>query len=680
MGNAASFHTLFARLLRYEALKGLKSAVASGELTLPEGLVNIECIPDRQCFRPAGVVPTAEAWHRDLSPVGDPLKHVRASPGDLILGGWINCNADHDQVFTCCPRTHHESARSEGDAGFVRAPRGDYPEKTVVIPPGHALYFVQDLLHTVTATKLAFDMRRMYIAARFTASDRPFIKGISEILRLGAIVPLKSGQMPPMYPKLWPVNWKDRLEAFSKRFPEDMLTNGVLNRYAPPRKPEYAYTEEEHARHRPQPLEFPVGEECRCGWTEDLGHCEECGATYCESCECLCELTTEVDSEGSASPAPELGDVEDPMEGEFPGLEREEFAQPTQEVVDLTLDEEEPTPDKSAEEEPAVESFRGTIPQDMRERLRGVYYLDRGAENDCDMRFGDYIRRVRAYTPEKPAEKTLLGEYVEYLEYLKAEQERRAPDNLRQLEEKEKAAEAEEIRAATLPSGKCPRVGRKQPPALVHAARKQYARDLGWLEKYRDTEDFRLPVLRRGRYEMLGLCGKKFTPLTYTQVNHFIAMVYFDDKYRLDLEGDIAEWSPADLMRECMDAWEEGESWRQYTPVNGVVYLNKPTGRGKESVQTCVENDVHLERMITQAQAAYQFKYPAGGETMQKAAHALHLIRGVSAKYPGLEVKLDALGGIVVKKPLKKKRPRHEETWPAEDEEVDPYTLPAAKK
>lgn len=34
-------------------------------------------------------------------------------------------------------------------------------------------------------------------------------------MRNQAVIPLKSGQIPPMYPTLWWTNWRDKLVEFS---------------------------------------------------------------------------------------------------------------------------------------------------------------------------------------------------------------------------------------------------------------------------------------------------------------------------------------------------------------------------------------------------------------------------------------------------------------------------------
>ena len=95
------------------------------------------------------------------------------------------------------------------------------------------------------------------------------IADIRRILCAGEVVPLKSGQMPPMYPKLWLVNWPDKLVALSGKFHAEYMKeqrtmrgkrlrnedNGavfqVLKRGAPAVAPKTPYSAEELALYEP---------------------------------------------------------------------------------------------------------------------------------------------------------------------------------------------------------------------------------------------------------------------------------------------------------------------------------------------------------------------------------------------------------------------------------------------
>ena len=206
----------------------------------------------------------------------------------------MNCNSAESQTFVCIPGSHvPESIGSDGSTGFGQLTKQEMKglkenQVSVTIPPGHGMYFIQDTIHCVHAKALPYDMRRVYLAIRITTSDCavPLISNIEEILVNGDVVPLKSGQIPPMYPKLWAVNWQDKLinfsEKFSKSHPEmvehrfiggkrlrerrDTPNEGeypIVKRYAPSVLPKMPYTEEEIALHLPHSINDALQEQDR---------------------------------------------------------------------------------------------------------------------------------------------------------------------------------------------------------------------------------------------------------------------------------------------------------------------------------------------------------------------------------------------------------------------------------
>jgi len=272
LGHSSSFHNSYVRKLRkfgYNILCDFLITYKSKQYNMK----NIEILPDRQCLRPKGLVPYKESWHRDLSPLNlsNTNQIVQANINDYILGGWINCNKDQDQFFKCVPGTHigefdsnsNSDSNENSDSkvnistsdslGFspVTKEQGKEFDKTSVtirIAPGHMLLFNQTLMHCVNATKLSYDMKRVYVGYRISnptdihssttntidvanAMPLPLIRDIEARLLSGAVVPLKSGQMPPMYPKLWLVNWPDKLISLSNAFPDthNMKETRVIN-------------------------------------------------------------------------------------------------------------------------------------------------------------------------------------------------------------------------------------------------------------------------------------------------------------------------------------------------------------------------------------------------------------------------------------------------------------------
>lgn len=279
LGNASSFHTPFVRRIRIEALEKLKEAIRNNFIVI-EPNSKVEIVPDRQTMRPTGMVPTAETWHRDMSPIklSKTNPYVVSKKEDIILGGWVNCNTEQSQHFVCVPGTHMKESNSGDKTGFQKVDKKSCKENqvTVEIPPGYGMFFIQSLVHCVNAKKLSFDMKRVYVSVRISSPDteEPMILDIVDRLRGGDIVPMKSGQLPPMYPRLWEVNWQDKLIAFSDKFDEKMKTKRmmkgkrlrnredtpdegeyfVLKRFAPSVEPIVPYLDDEIALYLPHNL------------------------------------------------------------------------------------------------------------------------------------------------------------------------------------------------------------------------------------------------------------------------------------------------------------------------------------------------------------------------------------------------------------------------------------------
>jgi hypothetical protein len=289
LGNASSFHTNFARKIRKKAYKAIITALASEKIQLPEGFEKVEIVPDRQSFRPAGVVPTAEAWHRDMTPLEFCGRNsvVKMCAEDMILGGWVNCNRDRTQTFACVPDSHNlQNGIRRGALGFHVISKSDHAEferdkVEIAIPPGYGMCFRQETVHTVYAKKLTFDLKRIYIAFRFSKEATvPLITDIVERFQTGAVLPLKSGQMPQMIPILWRVNWPDKWIELSKRFPDYMKeekellhkrlsrpdvpyqpgTHLVLSPVAPAVRPQKNYKPGEIALYLPHAIQDAVRE------------------------------------------------------------------------------------------------------------------------------------------------------------------------------------------------------------------------------------------------------------------------------------------------------------------------------------------------------------------------------------------------------------------------------------
>lgn len=276
LGNSASFHNPLVRRLRSE-LHALVRPLMT-ELSRLEGHeFKLEQLIDRMMYRPRGKVPSAETWHKDISPA--------AHSTDLIFGGWLNLD-DQPQVFSCIQRTHRivDPLLVPENTGFAKLSKdqskalANHPDALAYsVPPGSLLIFYERLTHEVRATKLQTDSYRMFTGWRLTCSDQPLYNNLNTVLEEQSVPFLKSGQLPPMYAKLHLVNWIDQLSEWSngvavvpecteqytprsgKRKGEEFtIVRRVMPSLKRARLPMYrAYTEEERALLHPSSLFFP---------------------------------------------------------------------------------------------------------------------------------------------------------------------------------------------------------------------------------------------------------------------------------------------------------------------------------------------------------------------------------------------------------------------------------------
>lgn len=207
LGNPSSFHhpgIVWLRQYIYERVLGRLQSVLGGRKSA--------CIIDRCLWRIPGESVTAEAFHRDTSLFTD--------DDDSIFGGWLSLAGV--QSFRCVPgshRTREGDLPREGFGVLSAGQKAHYRERTVTVdvPPGCVLVFYQNIVHTVSGGKAKEHVRRLFHGVQLTHSNRPVVRGLDKILAEQAVVPLKSGQVPPLYPKLWNVNWRDRRDEFCQR-------------------------------------------------------------------------------------------------------------------------------------------------------------------------------------------------------------------------------------------------------------------------------------------------------------------------------------------------------------------------------------------------------------------------------------------------------------------------------
>lgn len=217
LGNPASFHNPTVRLFRQWAMATLIPMFAK---LCPTRQWRLEQIHDRMMFRLPGDSASPESWHRDEAPT--------AKGSDKTFGGWINLD-EHPQYFSCIPGSH---TAVRGSKGFAKISKNEGKalndkRKLVKIPSGCILVFYEHILHEVMSKKLKYLSCRLFLGWRLTKDRQPLLAsrdGLRAQLAIQAVMPLKSGQKPPMYPTLSWTNWRTALETWSvNTFPDDLL-------------------------------------------------------------------------------------------------------------------------------------------------------------------------------------------------------------------------------------------------------------------------------------------------------------------------------------------------------------------------------------------------------------------------------------------------------------------------
>ena len=241
-GNPASFHNLFVRELRGKAAAALRELVLTPMMgnMLDSDLkktLRVTTMPDRMMNRAAMLTPTPEAWHRDVA-----ASFANVSPLAVVLGGWVN-TSNHDQYFSTVPGSHLGVRFADLERGFAepgsniesqlktltkkakKLVKGsdEYNElkeqmlepkaklrymrgilkahKTRTrIPPGHAISFPQYILHEIVANPVDHAIKRVFNGYTLDVLTDP-IWDLRERMKNQAVLPLGSGQEPPMYSK-----------------------------------------------------------------------------------------------------------------------------------------------------------------------------------------------------------------------------------------------------------------------------------------------------------------------------------------------------------------------------------------------------------------------------------------------------------------------------------------------
>ena len=220
LGNPSSFHNLFVRERRQHAMVAVLPLFR--EMAKGDGGLRLEQIVDRMLCRLPGQAATAESGHRDEA--------ENADEGDEIFGGWWNLD-ETPQHLSCVPGTH---LNVSGNRGFAKIKDKDEiaamkrRRVRVAVPPGHILVFSERIVHEVLAKKATAETHRIFLGWRLTRLDTPLIPGLEEMMHQRAVIPLKSGQTPPMYGQMHWTFLRDQIEEFSTQVRDEFKERRTL--------------------------------------------------------------------------------------------------------------------------------------------------------------------------------------------------------------------------------------------------------------------------------------------------------------------------------------------------------------------------------------------------------------------------------------------------------------------
>ena len=214
LATASSFHNDFVREMRL-VLYGHALLLFRALLQHPGfALQHADCLDmkleeliDRLQIRSTGVPASEKAWSKGVCPA--------ALPKDVTFSGWFNFS-QYPQKFPCRLRSH---------VSLIPVPDA---KALVDVPPGYMLVYFDGL--SVRKARGAA-MSRLFTGWRLTHCDEPLMGKdvLEEVLRSGAVVPLKSGNLPSMYASkaLQSENRADALETFSVTAIRDDLLEEV---------------------------------------------------------------------------------------------------------------------------------------------------------------------------------------------------------------------------------------------------------------------------------------------------------------------------------------------------------------------------------------------------------------------------------------------------------------------
>lgn len=241
LGNPSSLHNLTSGRLRLlmqnHAIEFFRAYMYK---YLSKGK-RLEQLVDRLSVRVKGTSTTKESWHRDVAPLKKDFQD------DLVFGGWVNLDTK-SQYFSCVPKTHHEKTKK---AGFVQEEKQDELEKKyrgvskkVECPPGHWIFFFQNIMHEVLAIKQKDNISlKQYFGWRITEDTEPLFPDNISKMKDHGLPQIPSGQTPWMYgPSHNQYHQSKLIEWSNKNFKKECLVEKtkktgekytVVNRFLP---------------------------------------------------------------------------------------------------------------------------------------------------------------------------------------------------------------------------------------------------------------------------------------------------------------------------------------------------------------------------------------------------------------------------------------------------------------
>lgn len=223
LGNPGSFHNTTVRTLRIRLMFSIIPLLSKYLTKLKDNYL-IEQLIDRMSIRTKDTKLSKESWHRDIS--------TNIKKDDIIFGGFLNLDLTNIQKFSCVKGTQVIN-ESEMKKGFAKINKKEHSilnkKKSIIkIPPGYQIIFYQNIIHEVLSIKQIVESIRLYSGWRLTKQLNPLISDLLQRFKDQSIIPLPSGQLPPLYSLNHISLFKAQTIKWSREtFPEKLLETKI---------------------------------------------------------------------------------------------------------------------------------------------------------------------------------------------------------------------------------------------------------------------------------------------------------------------------------------------------------------------------------------------------------------------------------------------------------------------